>query len=71
MVKKTKCDELVENVYNINTTDISDLVKNTDYNTKINEIEKKITGHDRVIYITTQKFNKLTSQNFAARVVQA
>ena len=71
MVKKTKCDELVENVYNINTTDISDLVKNTDYNTKINEIEKKITGHDHVIYITTQKFNKLTSQNFAARVVQA
>ena len=71
MVKKTKCDELVDNVYNINTTDISDLVKNTDYNTKINEIEKKITGHDHVIYITTQKFNKLTSQNFAARVVQA
>ena len=71
MVKKTKCDELVENVNNINTTDISDLVKNTDYNTKINEIETKITDHDHVIYVTTQKFNKLTSQNFAARVAQA
>ena len=39
-------------------------------NTKINEIEKKITDdHDK--YITTQKFNKLTSENFASRLAQA
>ena len=49
---------------------ISNLVKKKkDYNTKINEIEKKITDHDR--YITTQEFNKLTAKNFAARLKQA
>ena len=49
---------------------ISNLVKKkNDYNTKINEIEKKITDHDR--YITTQEFNKLTAKNFAARLKQA
>ena len=50
----------------------SNLVKKTDYNTKISEIENKITtdrDHDK--YITTQEFNKLTSQNFNARFKQA
>ena len=42
--------------------------KKTDYNTKINEIEKKITDHNHDKYITTPEFNKLTSQNFAARL---
>ena len=31
----------------IKTTDTSDLVKKADYNTKINEIEKKINDHDQ------------------------
>ena len=50
---------------------VSNLVKKTDYNTKINEIEKKITDHDHDKYITTPEFNKLTSENFAARLKQA
>ena len=33
----------------------------TNYNTKINEIEN---DHDDSKYITTQQFNKLTSENF-------
>ena len=45
--------------------------KKTDYNTKINEIEKKITDHNRVKDNTTQELNKLTSENFAARLKQA
>ena len=45
--------------------------KKTDYNTKINEIEKKITDHDHDKYITTPEFNKLTAENFAARLAQA
>ena len=45
--------------------------KKTDYNTKINEIEKKITDHNHDKYITTPEFNKLTAENFAARVAQA
>ena len=51
---------------------VSNLVKKTDYNTKISEIENKITtDHDHDKYITTQEFNKLTSENFAARLAQA
>ena len=32
--------------------------KKTDYKTKVNEIEKKITDHNHDEYITTQEFNK-------------
>ena len=50
---------------------VSNLVKNIDYNTKISEIEKKITDHNHDKYITTPEFNKLTAENFAARLAQA
>ena len=43
------------------------LVKKTDYNIKINEIEKTITNHNHDKYITIQEFNKLTAENLAAR----
>ena len=57
-------------VKNINTIQIntSDLVKQADYNTKIDEIEKKKIDHDHEKYITTQE---LTAENFAARLKQA
>ena len=42
-------------------SDVSTLVKKTDYNTKISEIEKKVTDHDHDIYITTLDFDKLTA----------
>ena len=35
------------------------------------KIEKKITDHDHNKYITTQEFNKLTSETFVARLSQA
>ena len=47
---------------------INSLVKKIDYNTKINEIEKKLTDHNQDKYITTPEFNKLTTENFAARL---
>ena len=51
---------------------VSNLLKKTDYNTKINEIEKKITDHDHSNkYITTPEFNELTSENYAARLKKA
>ena len=53
-------------------TNVSNLVKKADYNTKFSEIGNKDTtdhGHDK--YITTQEFNKLTSENFTARLAQA
>ena len=42
-----------------------------DYNTKITEIEKKFTDHKHDKYITTPEFNKLTAENFSARLAQA
>ena len=51
--------------------DFSNLVNKTDHNTKINEVEKKITDHNHDKYITTPEFNKLTAENFAARLTQA
>ena len=41
MVKKDVNDELVKKVNAIWTADTNNLVKKTDYNTKIGEIEKK------------------------------
>ena len=44
---------------------VSSLVKKTGYNTKLNEIKNGITtDHDHDKYITTQEFNKLTSEYF-------
>ena len=52
-------------------SNVSNLVKKTDYNTKINEIEKKTTDHDHDQYVTIQEFHKLTAENFASRLAQA
>ena len=45
--------------------------KKTDYDTKINEIEKKFTYQNHDKYITTPDFNKLTAENFDGRLAQA
>ena len=53
------------------TPNVRNLVKKTDYNAKTNGIENKITtdhNHDKCI--TTQEFNKLTSENISARLAQ-
>ena len=50
---------------------VSSLVKKTVYGTKISELEKKLTDHKHDKYISTQDFNKLTAENFAARLSQA
>ena len=53
-VKKNEHDELVKNVNAIQATYTSDLVKKTDCNTKINELEKKINDPDHDKYVNTQ-----------------
>ena len=50
-------------------SDPTNLVTSTDLNTKIGEVDNKVP--DRAKYITTQEFNKLTDENFAARLKQA
>ena len=48
--------------------DVSNLVKKRDYGAKILDIENKVTNHDHDKYITTSEFNKLTTENFKARL---
>ena len=50
--------------------DVSRLVKKTDYDTKISEIDKKLTDHNHDKYITTPGFNKFTAGIFAERLAQ-
>ena len=45
--------------------------KKTDYDTKITEIEKKLTNNNHDKYIATPEFNTLTANVFDARLAQA
>ena len=45
--------------------------KKTDYNTKIIEIEKKLTDHNHDKYITTPEFNTLAAIVSNARLAKA
>ena len=56
------------------TPNVVNLVKKTDYNTKLVKLKKKKKNnaepdHDK--YTTAEEFNKSTSENFAARLAQA
>ena len=50
---------------------ISSLIKKTDYDTKISEIEKKLTNHDHNKYDATSEFNVLAANVFNTRLAQA
>ena len=49
---------------------ISSLVKKTNYNTKISELEKKLTDHNHYKYIITPEFNTLAASVFNAKLAQ-
>ena len=51
--------------------DVSNLVKKTIYDTKISELEKKLTYHNHDKYITTTEFNTLAAGVFNARLAQS
>ena len=51
--------------------DVRSLVKKADYDTKISDIEKKITDHDYGKYITTPEFNAMAASIFNTRLAQA
>ena len=46
-------------------------LKKTNYDTKISELEKKLTDHNYDNYITTTEFNTLTACVFNARLARA
>ena len=50
---------------------ISSLVKKRDYDTKITEIENKLTDHNHGKYITTPEFNTLAASAFNAGLAKA
>ena len=51
------------------TPNISDLVKELDYNIKSNQIEKQITDRDQISkYTTATEFDKVTAGSLAARL---
>ena len=47
------------------------LLKKTDYDTKVTEIENKLNNHNHDQYIDTQEFNKLAADVFNVRIAQA
>ena len=49
---------------------ISNLVKKTDYDTIVTEIEKKLTDHNHDKYITTTELNKLGTDTVNTRIVR-
>ena len=79
-VKKAKITELENKIPNISSLatktrltaveneipSVSNLVNKTNYNTKVTEIEKKLTDHNRGKYITTPEFNTLAADVFNA-----
>ena len=52
------------------TPSISGLVKKTDYNTKITDIENKLNNHNHDQYVATSEFNTLAAV-FNTRLAQA
>ena len=85
LVKKAKLTELESKIPNVNSLatktaltvvenkipSVSSFAKKADYETKITEIEKKITDHGHDKYITTLQFNTLAANVFNTRLVQA
>ena len=47
------------------------MVKKTDYDTRVTEIENKLNNHNHDKYITTPEFNTLTADVFNARLSRA
>ena len=51
--------------------DVSNLVKGTDYNYEVTEIENKLNNRDHDKYIDTSEFNKLAGDVFNAKLAKA
>ena len=85
MLKKTKLTVLENKILDVSSLatktaltavenkipSVSSLLKKTNHDTKITEIEKKLTDHNHDKYITTPEFNTLAADVFNARLAQA
>ena len=84
-VKKTKVTDLQNKIPDVSSLatktaltavgnkipDASSLVKKPIYDTKISELEKKLTAHNHDKYITAPEFNTMAASVFNARLSQA
>ena len=50
---------------------VRNLVKKTDYNTKVIELKNKLNNHNHDKYINTSEFSKLAADVFNSRIAQA
>ena len=85
LVKKAKLTELENKIPDVSSLatktalttvenkipSVSNLVDKTNYNTKITEIDNKLTDHNHDKYIDAWEFNKLAADVFNARIAQA
>ena len=63
---------MVKKFKTVKNSDISDLVKKTDWNTKVGETEnKRLDRYHNSKNITTHEFNRLKAEIFVARLKQA
>ena len=63
-----RLQKLLKKINSFQTTNTSNSAKKNDYDTKL---ARKITDHDHNDkYITTKEFNKVMSENFAAKLKQ-
>ena len=83
-VKKTKLTELKNKIPDVSSLatqtvltavedkipSVSSLIKKTNYDTNINDLEKKLTDHNYDKYITTPKFNTLAADVFNTTLAQ-
>ena len=71
VVKKTECDELVKKVNVIKTTDTSNLIKKLIITQKLMKLKRKLLIIIMIDTLLLKNFNKLTGDNFTARLAQA
>ena len=71
VVKKNVYDNLVKNLMLFRVLMPAVQSEKLTMRQKISKIGKNILYHDHAKYITTQEFNNLTTDNFAARIGQA
>ena len=83
-VKKTKLTELESKVQDVSSLatktalttaenkicDVGSLVKKANYDTKISDLEKKLSDHNHDKYITTPEFNTLAADIFIVRLAR-
>ena len=70
--KVTEIESEICSITGLATNSVLAVVENkiTKHDAKKSGIEKKVTDHDHDKYITTSEFNKLTTENFKARLGQ-